>query len=78
MIQQRAAAHQRDVAVSRQVAEQALELRATNPALAAQLALAAYRLAPTPEARGSLLSTFATPYATRLTAHTKHRLLGGV
>ncbi|MGH3869770.1 MAG: TIR domain-containing protein [Pseudonocardiaceae bacterium] len=69
-IQQRAAEHQRDVAVSRQVAGQALELRATNPALAAQLSLAAYRLSPTPEARNGLLSISATPYATRLTDHT--------
>ncbi|MGH3808067.1 MAG: TIR domain-containing protein [Pseudonocardiaceae bacterium] len=74
VIQQRAAEHQRDLAVSgisQRVAGQALELRATNPALAAQLALAAYRLDPNTETRGSLLSTFATPYATRLTAHTK-------
>jgi WD40 repeat protein len=47
-----------------------LALRATNPALAAQLALAAYQLFLTTEARGSLLSTSATPYATRLTGHT--------
>ena len=58
--QQRAAVHQRDVAVSRQVAGQAMELRAANPALAAQLGLAAYQLAPTTEARSSLLSIFAT------------------
>jgi energy-coupling factor transporter ATP-binding protein EcfA2 len=68
--QQHAAEHQRDVAVSRQIAEEAFALRATNPALAAQLGLAAYQLAPTTEARGNLLSTFATPYATRLTSHT--------
>ncbi|MGB6164441.1 MAG: WD40 repeat domain-containing protein [Pseudonocardiaceae bacterium] len=65
-----AAVHQRDVAVSWQVAGQAMELRAANPALAAQLGLAAYQLAPTTEARSTLLSTFATPYATRLTGHT--------
>jgi len=70
VFEQRAAVQQRDVAVSRQVAGQALDLRAVNPALAAQLALAAYRLDPIPEARGSLLSAFATPYATRLTGHT--------
>ena len=69
--QQRAAEHQRDVAVSRQVAGQAFEFRATNPGLAAQLALAAYRLFPTTEARSNLLSTSATPYATRLAGHTK-------
>jgi WD40 repeat protein len=30
------------------------------------------RLDPTPETRGSLLSAFATPYATRLTGHTNY------
>jgi WD40 repeat protein/energy-coupling factor transporter ATP-binding protein EcfA2 len=70
VIQRRAAERQRDVAVSRQVAGQALELRATNPALAAQLSLAAYQLVPTTEARGSLLSIAADPYTTRLTGHT--------
>jgi WD40 repeat protein len=67
---QRAADRERNIAVSQRVAAQALELRATNPALAAQLALAAYRLVPTAEARGSLLSTVANPDATRLTGHT--------
>ncbi|TMR96960.1 NACHT and WD repeat domain-containing protein [Nonomuraea basaltis] len=51
--------------VSQRVAEQAGELRATNPWLAAQLAVAAYRLAGTVEARGAVLSS-APPYATRL------------
>ncbi|HEX4102861.1 MAG TPA: TIR domain-containing protein [Pseudonocardiaceae bacterium] len=68
--QQRAAQQQRDVAVSQRVATQALALRSTNPALAAQLGLAAYRLVPTAEARGSLLSTVANPDVTRLTGHT--------
>ncbi|MCT9077154.1 nSTAND1 domain-containing NTPase [Streptomyces fulvoviolaceus] len=63
---QRQAAEQRDIATSQRVAEQASALRPTDPALSAQLSLAAYRLAPTVEARGSLLSTFATPYATEL------------
>jgi hypothetical protein len=70
VIQQRAAEQQRDIAVSRQVAGQALDLRDTNPDLAAQLALTAYRLTPTTEARSSLLSTAANPYATQLTGHT--------
>jgi hypothetical protein len=68
--QQRAAEQQRNMAVSQKVAAQARELHATNPALAAQLSLAAYRLVPTPEARGSLLSTVANPDVTRLTGHT--------
>ncbi|MGH3821811.1 MAG: TIR domain-containing protein [Pseudonocardiaceae bacterium] len=68
--QQRVAEQQRNIAVSRQVAAQATELRTINPAVAAQLGLAAYLLAPTTQARGSLLSTLANPYATRLTGHT--------
>ncbi|BCL27209.1 XRE family transcriptional regulator [Streptomyces aurantiacus] len=64
---QRAADRQRDAAGSQRVAERAAALRTVNPALAAQLSLAAYRLSPTPEAGGSVLSTFATPYATQLT-----------
>ncbi|WP_236573259.1 nSTAND1 domain-containing NTPase [Streptomyces sp. GS7] len=61
---------QRNIAVSRQVAIEAMAQRATTPALAVQLSLAAYRLAPTAEARGGLLSAFATPYASRLTGIT--------
>ncbi|MEU1481104.1 hypothetical protein [Streptomyces sp. NPDC005760] len=64
------ATRQRNIAVSQKVAEQATAPRSTNPALATQLSLAAYRLAPTTEARSIRLSTFATPYATRLTGHT--------
>ncbi|QUC58898.1 WD40 repeat domain-containing protein [Streptomyces sp. A2-16] len=64
---QRAADQQRDVVGSQRAAERAAALRGVNPALAAQLSLAAYKLSPTPEARGSVLSTFATPYATQLT-----------
>ncbi|MCW8382155.1 nSTAND1 domain-containing NTPase [Streptomyces justiciae] len=67
---QDSATRQRNIALSQKVAQQADAVRSTNPALAAQLSLAAYHLAPTTEARGSLLSTFATPYATRLTGHT--------
>jgi TIR domain/WD domain, G-beta repeat len=67
--QQRTAEQQRNVAVSQQVAGQAMELHDTNPALAAQLSLAAYRLAPTMQARDSLLNALANPYATQLTGH---------
>jgi WD40 repeat protein/energy-coupling factor transporter ATP-binding protein EcfA2 len=70
LTQQHAAEDQRNIAVAQRVAGQALDLRNTNPALAAQLALATYRLNPTTETRGSLLSIAATPYATRLTGHT--------
>ncbi|MEV7137416.1 nSTAND1 domain-containing NTPase [Streptomyces tauricus] len=61
---------QRNIALSQKAAGEAAALRATDPALAAQLSLAAYRLSPTADARGSLLSAFAGPYATRLTGHT--------
>ncbi|MFI6389713.1 helix-turn-helix domain-containing protein [Nonomuraea sp. NPDC050540] len=61
---------QRNQALSGKAANEAVALRGTNPALAAQIGLAAYRLAPTAEARGALLSTFATPYSTRITGHT--------
>ncbi|MFI9383349.1 hypothetical protein [Kutzneria sp. NPDC052558] len=67
---QNSANEQRDIALSQSVASQAAQLRAANPALAAQLALAAYRLRPTVEARSSLLAAFATPYATKLLGHT--------
>ncbi len=64
---ERSSDRERDIAVSRQVAIEAMAQRATTPALAAQLGLAAYRLAPTTEALGAVLSTFATPYAHQLT-----------
>ncbi|MDG6106589.1 hypothetical protein Daura_28485 [Dactylosporangium aurantiacum] len=66
---QRAADRQRDAAVSRKVAGELADLRVDNPALANQLSLAAYRLSPTVEARGGLLSALSSPYAIRLTGH---------
>jgi len=60
---------QRDLAITQKVLSQAAALRATNPALAMELRLAAYRLAPVPEARASLLNMFTTPYAALLTGH---------
>ncbi|MCS7484007.1 hypothetical protein ACFFQW_31730 [Umezawaea endophytica] len=59
------------VTLARKAVTDADVLGQTDPALAAQLRLAAYRLAPLPEARDSLLSTFAAPYATRITAHSE-------
>lgn len=55
----------RNVAVSRQTALRADTLRSSDPALASQLALAAYRIAPTPEARSSLLESGHTPVVSR-------------
>ncbi|MFI6504702.1 hypothetical protein [Nonomuraea typhae] len=64
--QQEAATGQRNAALSQRVAEQAIQLRTADAPLAAQLSLAAYRLTPTVEARGSLLSAFTTPLNDRL------------
>lgn len=67
---QRAKAQQRsDRLQSRQIAGAADTLRATDPALALQLSLAAYRLADTTEARTSLHTSATTPYNTTLTGH---------
>jgi energy-coupling factor transporter ATP-binding protein EcfA2 len=55
----KAVARQRNALLAQDVAKQAVALRGTNPALAAQLSLAAYRLTPTPQARDSLVSTLA-------------------
>jgi WD40 repeat protein/transcriptional regulator with XRE-family HTH domain len=66
LVQRGSADHQRDLAISRQVAGVANKLRGTDVALAAQLSLAAYRISPTPEARSSLLGSFTTPAVTRV------------
>ena len=66
MQQRRIADEQRDLAVSRQLAITANQLRSNDPALAMQLSLAAFRTAPTPEARASLLDAVAGPDVTRL------------
>jgi WD40 repeat protein len=63
---ERSATEQRNIAAARQVISEAATLRETNPALAAQLNLAAYRLAPLRASRDALLNTFVEPYATRL------------
>jgi WD40 repeat protein len=62
----RLADRERDLAMSRQVAITADRLRSTDPALAAQLSLAAYRIAPTMEARSSLLDATGSPSVTRI------------
>ncbi|HEX8866116.1 MAG TPA: WD40 repeat domain-containing protein, partial [Lentzea sp.] len=66
------ATNQRNTAISQKVAQDVKRLRGTDPALAAQLALAAYRLSPTIDARSALLSSFTPSYATRLTYHHDH------
>jgi WD40 repeat protein/transcriptional regulator with XRE-family HTH domain len=64
--QRAAATNQRDLAVSRQVAIVANQLRSTDAALAMQLSLIAYQIAPTAEARTSLLDATGGPLVTRL------------
>ncbi|MEU8221851.1 hypothetical protein [Kribbella sp. NPDC048915] len=67
----RTADRERDLAMSRQVAMTADRLRATDPALAARLSLAAYRIAPTVEARSSLLDATGSPAVTRIVRPSK-------
>lgn len=59
-----AATRQRDLVASRLAAQASSTVRATNPALAMQLALAAYRLAPTSDAASSLDSSAVVPFDT--------------
>lgn len=62
----RDAAAQRDLATARQVAGEADRLRADQPSLAAQLALAAHRIAPQRSTRSALLESTAHRSAARL------------
>jgi WD40 repeat protein/transcriptional regulator with XRE-family HTH domain len=64
--QQEQAERERAVAVSRQVAGTANRVKDSDPALAAQLAVAAYRIAPTVEATSSLLGMSGTPAVGRM------------
>ncbi|WP_127783524.1 helix-turn-helix domain-containing protein [Rhodococcus sp. X156] len=66
--QRTAAEHARDEATSRQVATASVGMRDKDPALSAQLALAAFRVSPTLEARSALLDSTAS--------HTPSRVLG--
>jgi WD40 repeat protein/transcriptional regulator with XRE-family HTH domain len=62
----RKATQTRDQALSRQVAIESRDLASADPALAQQLALAAYRIWPTTEARSALLDQSARPLITRV------------
>lgn len=55
----------RDTALSQRIASAVQGLRVTDPALAAQLAIAGYRIAPTSEARSTLLESSAMPAPAR-------------
>ena len=56
----------RNTAQSREVAVEADQVRAQSAGLAAQLSLAAYRIAPTADARASLLESSGSPAEARL------------
>jgi WD40 repeat protein len=64
--EQRQAAQARAEATSRSAADAANRLRDKDVSLSMQLALAAYRIAPTPEARSSLLNATAVPAGSRV------------
>lgn len=64
--QRSAATHERNLAISRLVAARAERLRGTDVSLAMQLNLAAYKIAPTLEARSGLLDSSALVAATRM------------
>ncbi|MEV6842841.1 hypothetical protein [Actinoplanes sp. NPDC051411] len=64
--QRREAVDQRNQAISQLVATRADRLRSSDPSLAYQLSLAAYRTSPTVEARSSLLSSSVGPQVARL------------
>ncbi|KOT88541.1 hypothetical protein ADK86_32180 [Streptomyces sp. NRRL F-5755] len=66
---ERRATEERNSALARKAVAQAAALQVQDPALAAQLRLAAHRLAPQDETRDSVLSTSSQPYTTRLAGH---------
>ncbi|MFD2467846.1 nSTAND1 domain-containing NTPase [Amycolatopsis silviterrae] len=66
-------AAQRNSALAQKVATQAPALRTADPALAGQLAVAAFRFDPTADTRGSLLSTVLGPRTTVLTGDAARR-----
>ena len=65
-----AAVRQRDQAIYNQVIAEALQSAASDPTLAAQLTLAAYRIQPAQDAASRLLNTENTPLSAPVTAGT--------
>jgi WD40 repeat protein len=63
------AGRQRAVAISRQLAAQSEVIGDTDPTTSALLAVSAWRIAPTPEARFSMLNAAARPGRGALTGH---------
>ncbi|WP_370941975.1 hypothetical protein AB5J62_22975 [Amycolatopsis sp. cg5] len=62
-------ARQERIALARTAAYEAIGVRGTDPELAGQLSLAAFRMAPTAETRGSLISSLVTPNPTQLSGN---------
>ncbi|GAB2857202.1 hypothetical protein GCM10027176_69570 [Actinoallomurus bryophytorum] len=62
--------HQRVLAVSRQLATESQSVTATDPVTSALLAAAAWRIAPTAEARYSMLTALQNPERGTFTGHT--------
>jgi WD40 repeat protein len=63
---QQTATQQRDLALAQNALSEAAALRATDPALALQLTLAAYRLTRTQQTSSGVLNALAMPYAQHL------------
>ena len=57
-------------AIDNEITAEALQLQGTDPARAAQLALTAYRLAPSPNVASNLVNTENTPFANRMAIST--------
>ena len=68
--QRAAAVRQRDQAIYNQVIAEALQSAASDPTLAAQLTLAAYRIQPAQDAASRLLNTENTPLSAQFTVGT--------
>ncbi|MEU8112727.1 AAA family ATPase [Micromonospora sp. NPDC048947] len=69
---------ERNNAQSRMVATRANQLRARDPSLARQLSLAAYQIAPTVEARSSLLDATAVRPAIRMGTGDSNRIMSAI
>ncbi|MGH3833356.1 MAG: TIR domain-containing protein, partial [Pseudonocardiaceae bacterium] len=68
--QRHTAQTQRDTAISNQITAEADQLSSTDPSLAAQLDLTAYRMRPTPDLRTALITLGNTVLSTPLAGHT--------
>lgn len=67
----RDARHNHDLALSRQLASQSDVLSRTDPTLAQRLAVAAWHIAPTPEAHYSMINLLTRPQRSILIGHTE-------